>query len=100
MYHRNITAVKDQEEITAYCILTGFDTNPPPMVHEWYFQNEVRFSHDLYGQYAMGSVHHMMCIAEKFAVLANLHVQVYLQEKEEVDNSKPWLQKRFSWHMR
>ena len=44
VYHRNITAVEDQEEIAAYCILTGFDMNPPPMVHEWYFKNEVRFN--------------------------------------------------------
>ena len=45
VYHRNITAVEDQEEIVAYCILTGFDMNPPPMVHEWYFQNKVRLNH-------------------------------------------------------
>ena len=45
VYHRNITAVEDQKEIVAYCVLTGFDMNPPPMVHEWYFQNKVRFNH-------------------------------------------------------
>ncbi len=41
VYNQNITAVEGQQEITVYCLLTGFDMNPPDMYHEWYFKNEV-----------------------------------------------------------